>query len=168
MAALAGAAALAACGGGAASSSSDLVKEVRGYNNGLRWRDFSASAMRVAPAARSDFLDRRDRLDEDLRIADWEMTRFEYDESRFRAVVQVEYRWLLDSRGIVHTTVARQFWARHGNTWLLDHEERLRGDPMPGVSEPTRVKPGRKGQTTPDGDKDNAGTEPTDKAPATL
>ena len=108
---------------------------MRGYNNGIRWRDFSAAALRVAPPERTEFLDRRDKLDEDLRIADWEMTRLEYDDSRHRAVVQVEYTWLLDSRGIVHKTVARQFWARHGDKWLLDREERLRGDPMPGVAE---------------------------------
>ena len=127
--------ALLACGGSSASST-ELVREVRGYNNGIRWRDFSAAALRVAPRERTEFLDRRDKLDEDLRVADWEMTRLEVDDSRYKAVVQVEYTWMLDSSGIVHTTVARQFWARHGDRWLLDHEERLRGDPMPGVAEP--------------------------------
>jgi hypothetical protein len=126
----------AGCGGGASSSSSDLVKDVRGYNNGLRWRDFPASALRVRPSLRAAFLDSREKVDDDLRIADWEMTRLEYEDRHQRAVVQVEYTWLLDSRGIVHTTVARQWWARHGERWLIEREERLRGDPMPGLAEP--------------------------------
>jgi hypothetical protein len=86
------------------------------------------------------------------------MTRFEYDDSRFRAVVQVEYTWLLDSRGIVHTTVARQFWARHGDRWLLDREERLRGDPMPGVAE---RRPRRRGG--PAAPTSNEGTDRPDR-----
>lgn len=135
------------------------MREVRGYNDGIRWRDFSAAALRLAPAERTRFLDRRDKLDEDLRVADWEMTRLEYDDDRHRAVVQVEYTWMLDSRGIVHKTVARQFWARHGDRWLLDHEERLRGDPMPGVEE---RRPRRRGGA-PAAPTSNEGTDRPDR-----
>jgi hypothetical protein len=135
MAALALGAALAGCGG-SSSRSADLVRDVRAYGNGLRWRDFPSAATHVAPARRSDFLEQRETLDEDLRIADWEMTRLEYDPTRYRAQVHVEYTWLLDSRGIVHTTVTRQWWSRHGDRWLLDREVRVRGEPMPGLAEP--------------------------------
>jgi hypothetical protein len=127
----------AACGGpGSSGRAVDLVHEVRGYGDGLRWRDFAAAAQRIAPVRRAEFLDQRDQLDQDLRVADWEMMRVSYKENRDRAEVQVEYTWLLDSRGIVHTTVARQSWARHGSKWLLEGEVRLRGDPMPGLAEP--------------------------------
>jgi hypothetical protein len=132
----------AGCGGGASSSSAELVKDVRGYNNGLRWRDFPASALRVVPSLRAAFLDHRERLDDDLRIADWEMTRLEYADRNQRAIVHVEYTWMLDSRGIVHTTVTRQWWSRHGDRWLIHREERLRGEPMPGVAEPHSGKEG--------------------------
>jgi hypothetical protein len=134
------AALLAGCGGGS-SSSAELVKEVRGYQNGLRWRDFAAAALRVRPSRRSAFLDAHEQLDRDLRVVDWEMTRLEYEDDRQKAVVHVEYTWLLDSRGIVHTTVSRQFWARHGDHWLLEREERLRGEPMPGIPEPGEGEP---------------------------
>lgn len=114
------------------------MREVQGYGNGLRWRDFPASAMRVAPAQRQEFLETREQLDSDLRVADWEMRRLEYDSSRYRAQVEIEYTWMLDSRGIVHTTVARQWWSRHGDRWIIDREVRVRGAPMPGVAEPAR------------------------------
>jgi hypothetical protein len=131
-----------ACGGGSKSSSAELVKDVRGYSNGLRWRDFPSAALRVAPRRRADFLDQREQLDADLRIADWEMIRLEYDDSNDRAEVSVEYTWLLDSRGIVHTTVTRQWWGRHGDRWLLEREVRVRGEPMPGVPDRSDPKEG--------------------------
>ena len=109
---------------------------MRSYGNGLRWRDFAAAAQGVPAARRGDFLDQREQLDADLRIADWEMKRLSYGEDGNHADVQVEYTWLLDSRGIIHTTVAQQSWSRHGDRWLLDREVRIRGATMPGVAEP--------------------------------
>ncbi|HEU5058394.1 MAG TPA: hypothetical protein VFU21_17805 [Kofleriaceae bacterium] len=132
--------ALVAAAGCAASDSkrADLVADIRGYGDGLRWRDFNAAALRIVPDHRPAFMDHCEQLAEDLRIADWEMRRMTYSDDRNRAEVHVEWTWLLDSRGIVHTTVTRQEWARHGKQWILHREERLRGEPMPGVAEPKR------------------------------
>ena len=128
--------ALSTGGCGSVGRSADLVKDVRGYSDGVRWRDFEAAALRIEPARRAEFMDQREDLDDDLRVADWDMKRLKYDKSKNRAVVEVEWTWLLDSRGIVHTTVTRQNWSLHGKRWLLDHEVRVRGEPMPGVTEP--------------------------------
>jgi hypothetical protein len=118
----------------------DLVADIRGYGEGVRWRDFNAAALRITPAQREGFMEARERLGEDLRVADWEMRRLTYDDSRNRAEVHVEWTWLLDSRGIVHKTVTRQAWTRHGKHWILQREERMRGEPMPGVREPKEPK----------------------------
>ncbi len=142
IAAAAAIASLAGCGG-ASPRSADLASDVRGYGNGLRWRDFAAAALRVAPARRADFIDEREQLDSDLRIVDWEMTRLAYDDDGNRGEVRLEYKWLLDSRGIVHTTVTEQSWSRHGDRWLIDREVRLRGDQMPGVDEPADRRRGQ-------------------------
>ena len=131
---------LAPACGAASPKNADLVADVRGYSDGMRWRDFNASALRLKPAEWTDFMDRREQLDEDLRIADWEMKRLTYSDDRNRAEVHIEWTWLLDSRGIVHTTVTRQAWSRHGKNWILDREVRLRGEPMPGVAEPKRAR----------------------------
>lgn len=128
---------------GANPKNADLVADIRGYSDGMRWGDFNAAALRVKPLQRTAFMDQREQLAEDLRIADWEMRRMTYSENRNRAEVHIEWTWLLDSRGIVHTTVTRQAWSRHGKNWILDREERLRGEPMPGVAEPKA--PRRKG-----------------------
>lgn len=133
---------LALAGGcnAATPKNADLVADVRGYGEGLRWRDFNAAALRVRPAHRVVFLDQHEQLEEDLRIADWEMRRMTYSGDRNRAEVHIEWTWLLDSRGIVHTTVTRQAWTRRGKQWILEREERLRGEPMPGVAEPKRPR----------------------------
>jgi hypothetical protein len=128
--------ALAACGG--AQRTTDLMSDVREYNEGIRWQKFADSAMRLLPAERDDFLDEHERLADDLRVADYEVTRVGLEHGGELARVQVEWTWLLDSRGIVHTTVTRQSWKRYGKRWILTAEERLRGDPMPGVAEPRR------------------------------
>jgi len=132
---------LAAAGCGAANpKNADLVADVRGYGEGLRWGDFNASALRIKPIDRPAFMDQHELLADDLKVADWEMRRMTYSEDRNRAEVHIEWTWLLDSRGIVHTTVTRQAWTRHGKNWILDREERLRGEPMPGVAEPKRPR----------------------------
>jgi hypothetical protein len=131
---------LAAGCGATGGKNADLVADVRGYGDGMRWGDFNSAALRLRPAQRSGFMDQREQLAEDLRIADWEMRRMTYSDDRNRAEVHIEWTWLLDSRGIVHTTVTRQAWSRHGKSWILDREERLRGDPMPGVVEPKRLR----------------------------
>jgi hypothetical protein len=118
----------------------DLVADIRGYGDGVRWRDFNAAALRIVPARRVAFLETREQLEDDLRVGDWELRRLTYDERQNRAEVHIEWTWHLDSRGIVHRTVTRQMWTRRGDRWIIEREERLRGEPMPGVAEPRRKK----------------------------
>ena len=135
---------LAAACSGASPKNADLVADIRGYSEGVRWRDFNAAALRIKPVHRPLFMDSREQLADDLRVGDWELRRMTYDKSRNRAEVHIEWTWHLDSRGIVHTTVTRQLWSRHGKQWILDREVRLRGEPMPGVAEPKTPRPRRK------------------------
>lgn len=134
---------LAGCGG-SASQRADLIADLRGYGDGIRWRDFNAAALRVPPAKREDFMDDHEQLEDDLRVADWELRRLQYDSTRNHAEVHVEWTWMLDSRGIVHNTVSRQLWSRFGKQWIMMGEERLRGDRMPGMAEPKPKKRRRK------------------------
>ena len=128
---------LAGCGGGS-SQRADLIADLRGYGDGLRWNDFNASALRVPPAKREAFMDDHEQLEDDLRVADWELRRLQYDSTRNHAEVHIEWTWLLDSRGIVHKTVSRQMWSRYGKQWIMVGEVRLRGDRMPGMAEPKK------------------------------
>jgi hypothetical protein len=134
---LAVAAALAAAACGAAPRQiPDITDELRGYHEGLRWRRYDDSALRIAPREREAFLDEREELDEDLRIDDWELLRLRFRDDRERARVDVRFTWHLDSRGIVHKSVVRQEWERRGDLWILAAEVQLRGEAMPGVDQP--------------------------------
>ena len=114
-----------------------LLEDVRGYHDGLRWQRFAQAVLRLPLAERDDFLEERDELAEDLRIGDWEIVRVNYTREAKRAKVVVKYTWHLDSRGIVHTTTATERWERRGKRWIVLEEERTRGEPMPGLAEPS-------------------------------
>ena len=137
---------LVSVGCGSAQKTESLDRGVRRYHEGLRWSRFSGSAMHIPPRERGDFLDERAEIEDDLHIDMYEIRRLEANADQ-RARVDIEYTWHLDSKGIVHTTTARQLWRRHGDRWLLVEERRLRGEPMPGVPEPLPD-----GEGEPDGD----------------
>jgi hypothetical protein len=126
--------ALAGCGG-LPTRGEPLLDSVTLYNEGVRWERLTHAAARVPPAEREHFLDEREELAEDLKISEWEVERV--GEKGARASVRVKYVWYLDTEGTVHTTHTDQAWERHGKAWLLVDERRTRGEPMPGVREPS-------------------------------
>lgn len=161
MAALAACLAVLAAGGcGAAQTAEPLDEAVRAYNDAIRWERFEMAAGRVPPEQRDDFLDQRDRLHGDLRIHHSEVVRVRFDAQQRRARVQVKYVWYLDSRGTVHETHAVQRWERRGRFWILTGEIRLRGEPMPGVSEPEPDAAGSSEGPVEDPSDDGTGDEP--------
>lgn len=127
--------ALVACGG-SLSKPPSLLTEARGYNDGVRWSQPEKSALRVPPELRSDFVADREQFLDDLRVGDYEIKSIRYRDARTAARIDVRYTWHLDSRGVVHKTTSRQTWERRGKNWMMVAEERLRGEPMPGLSEP--------------------------------
>ena len=95
--------------GGTAKDSDDLIDEVRGYQEGLRWRRWEDAAARVPPGEREAFLDQRESLEEELSIDDYEITRVKMKSGgksvKEGAVVLVKYTWHVDSVGVVYDTV---------------------------------------------------------------
>ena len=51
------------------------------------------------------------------------------------AQVQIKMSWYLDSEGTLKETSAVQTWEKHGKTWWVIEEKRLRGKEMPGLRE---------------------------------
>jgi hypothetical protein len=129
---------LGGCGGGQ-KTTDDLLFDVRGYQEGLRWRKYEDSAARLAPSAREDFLDKRDELDDELRVDDYEIMRVKMTDEGKKATVQVKITWHMDRVGVVKDTVVEQGWERHKVGWILVGEKRKRGAEMPGVEEPPQA-----------------------------
>ena len=112
-----------------------LGESVRNYNEGIRWQRYENAAIHVPAAERAQFVDDADERSKDVKITDYEIVKVEQKTDRV-ALVQVKVSWYRDSEGTLRETQARQTWERHGKTWLVIDETRVRGTEMPGLREP--------------------------------
>jgi hypothetical protein len=115
-------------------SGETLAESVRNYNEGVRWERYTMAAANVPPAERGEFLDSADERAKDLKITDYEIVRMEQKSDQL-AQVQIKVSWYLDSEQKLRETSALQTWERHGKTWWVVDEKRLRGEEMPGLRE---------------------------------
>jgi len=131
--------ALAACGG--PQRDSDTLKEsLLNYNEGVRWERFESAATSLPPKVRSEFVDEMDQRAKDLNISQYDIVRVDKP-TRKTAKVHIKVAWYKDSEGTLRETHALQTWERHGKTWWMMEETRLRGDEMPGLLDAPRGKP---------------------------
>lgn len=124
---------LAACH--APKAGETLGESVRSYNDGVRWQRYDTAAVHVPVAERSQFIDDADERAKDIKITDYEIVKVDQKTDRI-AQVQIKLSWYSDSEGKLRETQAMQTWERHGKTWLVIEETRLRGTEMPGLREP--------------------------------
>jgi hypothetical protein len=124
---------LMACGG-SAKRSHDLQYDVRAFNEGVRWVKLPQAAIRILPSQREAFLDKREALEEELRIDDFEIMRLKMEgKGQEFANVQIKWTWHMDRQGIVRKTTSRQKWRRYGSRWIMFSEVHVRGHEMPGI-----------------------------------
>jgi len=121
-------------------SGDTLAESIRSYNEGVRWERFDNAAVHVPPKERPQFLDDSDARAKDLRITEYDLVRVE-QKNDSEAEVQVKIAWYLDSEGKLRETHAKQSWERHGKTWWIIDESRLRGYEMPGLRETEGSRP---------------------------
>jgi hypothetical protein len=122
------------CGAAMPHDEPDLFESVRVFNDGVRWERFSNAAGAIPPKERSQFVDDMDQRAGDLKITDYEVVRVDPRGER-EAKVQVKLSWYKASEGMLRETHAVQTWERHGKSWWMVDEIRLRGAEMPGLSE---------------------------------
>jgi hypothetical protein len=122
------------CGAPQIHGQDDLSESIRSFNEGVRWERFAAAASSLPPPQRAQFVDEMDERATDLKITDYEVVKVDPRGDR-EARVQVKLSWYKSSDGAVHETHALQTWERHGKSWLMVDETRLRGAEMPGLPE---------------------------------
>lgn len=127
--------ALAACGA-ARKDAETLPDSIRNYNEGVRWGRYAMAASSIPVRDRGDWVDEMDAREKDLKITDMEIVRVDQQSAR-AAKVQVKVSWYLESEGTLRETHELQQWERHGKEWWRVDATRLRGDPMPGLTEKT-------------------------------
>lgn len=128
------AALVAACGAPQVRPEEDLGESIRQFNDGVRWGRFEVAASSIPPKERSKFVDEMDQRATDIKITDYEVVNVEAHGPR-EAHVQIKMTWYKDPENIVRETSAIQTWERHGKTWMMVDETRLRGAEMPGLPE---------------------------------
>jgi hypothetical protein len=122
------------CGAAMPHDEPDLFETVRIFNDSVRWERFSSAAGAIPPKERSQFVDEMDQRAGDLKITDYEVIRVD-PHGAAEAKVQVKLSWYKSSEGTLHETHELQTWERHGKSWWMVDEIRLRGAEMPGLSE---------------------------------
>ena len=125
---------LLGCGAAMPHDEPDLSESVRQFNDGVRWERFAAAAVAIPPRERSQFVDDMDERASELKITDYEVVRVD-PRGTSEAKVHIKLSWYKASEGTVHETHALQTWERHGKSWWMVDEIRLRGAEMPGLSE---------------------------------
>lgn len=128
---------LAACG--APQRDADTLQEsILNYNEGVRWERFESAASSLPPKLRSEFVDEMDQRAKDLNISQYDIVRVDKPTKK-SAKVHIKVAWYKDSEGTLRETHALQTWERHGKTWWMVEETRLRGDEMPGLLDAPRA-----------------------------
>lgn len=126
---------LVACGSLTPQPVDPLDDAIRQYNDGVRWGRYETAATRIAPKERAQFVNDADERSKDLRITQYDIVQVERRGAR-AANVHVKIEWYKDNEGTLRETHAKQTWEKHGGTWLMVQEARLRGHEMPGLPEP--------------------------------
>ena len=131
--------ALTGCIGAMEYSSLDQVTiAAREYNQDVRWGRYDKAAKHVPVDTRQRFIDKHSNLEDELEIAEFEMSGIEVDKKKHTATARVEYTWSLKSRGIVEKTTTSQKWERRDSEWVLASEERVKGEPLVLIDEPKK------------------------------
>jgi len=121
------------------SSLDQLATAAREYNEDVRWGRYDKAAKHVPTDTRQRFIDKHANLEEDLEIADFEMSGIELDKKKQTATARVDYVWSLKTRGIVEKTTTKQKWEKKDSDWILASEERVKGAPLVLFEEPKRA-----------------------------
>jgi hypothetical protein len=121
------------------STLDQVTTAAREYNNDVRWGRYDQAAKHVPVAERQRFIDRHASLEEELDIADYELTTVEVDKKKQTALARIDYTWLLKSRGLVEKTTTRQKWEHRDGDWVVASEERVKGAPLVLFAEPPKT-----------------------------
>jgi hypothetical protein len=131
---------LTACIGALGYSQMDLLTTAaREYNEDVRWGRYDVAAKHVPSDMRQRFIDRHTSLEDDLEIADFEMSSITLDKKKGSATARIDYTWSLKTSGIVEKTTTKQKWEKKDSEWVLASEERVKGHPLVLFEEPKRA-----------------------------
>lgn len=107
-----------------------LREQTTEYNRELRWGDIDRAADFLPAGAQRAFLDRHERVKDELVIVDYEMTRLDFEPQTGVATSRTRVDWHTDRELIVKSTEVDQTWQLHEGNFVLVDERRSGGDPL--------------------------------------
>jgi hypothetical protein len=128
----------------------DLVRDARMWNDDFRWGRWDIVGQSMTAEENLLFQQRKNLVDEDLVIADYEVTSVHFLEKSEAATVDVKLEWYKKSDPSVRHATLQQRWERRAGRWMMIRQRRVRGDRFPLVPEavpekaaPPEAKPGK-------------------------
>jgi hypothetical protein len=150
---LAGLIALAACFSASQRREETLTREARAFNDDLRWARWEAVSSAMPRDEATAFLARVAALEDELVLADYEVTSLTFAPGSNAAAVVARIEWYYNRDPRLHHTVVEQAWEYQHGRWLVTKLRRARGDRFGLVTEPVKPAPGDAGPAAaPDGE----------------
>ena len=116
------------------------MREARIFNDDFRWGRWDVLGQSMTPEENALFQARKDLLDNDLVIVDYEVTSIRFLQSSQAAAVDVHIEWYKKSDPSVRQTTLVQRWELRGSHWMMIKQRRVRGTRFPLVPEPIKEK----------------------------
>ena len=126
----------------------DLVREARMFNDDFRWGRWDVLGQSMTPEENALFQARKNLVDADLVIVDYEVTTVHFLQNSEAATVDVHIEWYKKSDPSVRQVTLQQRWELRTGRWMMIKQRRVRGDRFPLVPEPVTEKPAAAGATT--------------------
>lgn len=110
------------------------------FTEGVRWNRPEDSVKYLPKDEQHPFVDRMAAMEDELEFADAEMTSLDLDKKHDRATARMSYTWMLKRHAIIEKTITEQTWEEKNGKWVMLHEVRLRGAPLPLWKERSEVE----------------------------
>lgn len=113
----------------------DLIRDARMFNDDFRWGRWDALGQSMPPDENALFQDRKNLIDGELVIVDYEVTSVRFGQPSETATVEVRMEWYKKNDPSVRQATLQQRWELRGGRWMMMRQRRLRGDRFPLVPE---------------------------------
>ena len=113
-----------------------LIKQARTFNDDWRWARWDAMATMMPREDAAAFRKRVETLEEQLVLADFEVTSIDFGPGGDSATVVANFEWYLKRDPTVRKTTVTERWEFKEGQWLVVSLRRARGERFGLVTEP--------------------------------
>jgi hypothetical protein len=118
----------------------ELVQNSRMWNDDFRWGRWDIVGQSMTPEENKLFQQRKNLVEDDLVIVDYEVMAVHFLEHSEAATVDVKLEWYRKAEETVRHATLQQRWERRAGNWMMIKQRRVRGDRFPLVPEPVEEK----------------------------